>query len=92
VSVNPPLKDKVFSTSLDQNPPLELLPQNGVSPPTKAVMRWSAIDDAGASPPKAKVTRSNRVGCASFFEGVLVYVTGWFELLQEHQQGHIQVD
>jgi hypothetical protein len=35
---------------------------------------------------------SSGVGRASFFEGVLVYVTGWFELLQEHQQGHIQVD
>jgi hypothetical protein len=23
---------------------------------------------------------------------VLVYVMGWFELLQEHQQGRIQVD
>src|SRR6267154_4600207 len=32
VSVNPPLKDKVFSTFLDQNPPFELRPENGVSP------------------------------------------------------------
>src|SRR5204862_85742 len=32
----PPLKDKVFSTFLDQNSPLELRPENGVSPPTKA--------------------------------------------------------
>ena len=29
----PPLKDKVFSAFLDQNPPFELRPENGVSPP-----------------------------------------------------------
>ncbi len=32
----PPLKDKVLTTFLDQNPPFELRPENGVSPPTKA--------------------------------------------------------
>src|SRR5712691_9990378 len=32
----PPLKDKVFSTFLDQNPPFELRSEIGVSPPTKA--------------------------------------------------------
>src|SRR5205085_1510843 len=30
------LKDKAFSTLLDQNPPFEQRPENGVSPPTKA--------------------------------------------------------
>ena len=32
----PPLKDKAFSTFPDQNPPLELRPENGISPPTRA--------------------------------------------------------
>jgi hypothetical protein len=32
----PLLKDKVFSIFLDQNPPFEQRPENGVLPPTKA--------------------------------------------------------
>src|SRR5712671_2484033 len=32
----------------------------------KPVMRCSAIGGVGDCPPKAKVTRSNRVGCARF--------------------------
>jgi hypothetical protein len=31
-----PLKDQAFSTFLDQNPPFELPPENGISPSTKA--------------------------------------------------------
>ena len=31
-----PLKDQAFSTFLDQNPPFELRPENGISPSTKA--------------------------------------------------------
>ena len=31
-----PLKDNAFSTFLDQNPPFELRPENGISPSTKA--------------------------------------------------------
>jgi hypothetical protein len=60
----PPLKDKVFSTFLDQKPPFELRPENGVSPPTKPVMRCCAIGGVGVCPPKAKAVRSNRVGYA----------------------------
>jgi hypothetical protein len=30
------LKDKAFSTFLNQNPPFELRPENGISPSTKA--------------------------------------------------------
>jgi hypothetical protein len=34
-----PLKDQAFSTFLDQNPPFELLPENGISPSTKSLSR-----------------------------------------------------
>ena len=33
------LKDKAFSTFLDQNPPFELQPENGISPSTKSLSR-----------------------------------------------------
>ena len=47
-----PLKDKVFSIFLDQNPPLELRPEKGISPVSLAIERCrirykgSAICDA----------------------------------------------
>jgi len=65
-SVNPPLKDKVFSTFLNQNPPFELRPENGVSPPTKACNAVFRDWWRRRLPPKAKATRSNRVGCAIY--------------------------
>jgi hypothetical protein len=40
------LKDKRFSTFLDQNPPFERRPENGVSPLTKACSaQWHVIDN-----------------------------------------------
>jgi hypothetical protein len=35
-----------------------------------------------------------RIGylCEEIFEGLLVYISDWFELLQERQQSRIQVD
>ena len=72
-----PLKDKAFLTFLGQNLPFELRPKTGVSPPIFSWnpswliqvlaqpfdfrRRWTAglID---VCPPKAKITRSNRVG------------------------------
>jgi hypothetical protein len=42
-----PLKDKAFSTFLDQNPPFELPPENGISSPAKACSaEWPAIDNS----------------------------------------------
>jgi hypothetical protein len=42
-----PLKDKAFSIFLDQNPPFELLAENGISPPPKACpARWPVIDNS----------------------------------------------
>jgi hypothetical protein len=42
-----PLKDKAFSTSLDQNPPLELRPENGISPSTNArPAQWHVTDNS----------------------------------------------
>jgi len=42
-----PLKDKVFSTFPDQNPPFELPSENGISPSTKASpAQWLAIDNS----------------------------------------------
>jgi hypothetical protein len=42
-----PLKDKAFSTFLDQNPPFELPPENGISPSTKACpAQWPVIDNS----------------------------------------------
>ena len=39
------LKDQAFSTFLDQNPPFELPPENGISPSTKACpVQWTVID------------------------------------------------
>jgi hypothetical protein len=41
------LKDQAFSTFLDQNPPFELPPENGISPSTKACpAQWSVIDNS----------------------------------------------
>jgi len=77
-----PLKDKAFLIFLGQDPPFELRPKTGVSPP---ILSWNpswliqvlaqhfnfrrrrTAGLVGVCPPKAKVTRSNRVGCASFF-------------------------
>jgi hypothetical protein len=41
-----PLKDKAFSTFLNQNPPFELRPENGISPSAKACARNGAIDNS----------------------------------------------
>ena len=42
-----PLKDQAFSTFLDQNPPFELPPENGISPSTKACpVQWTVIDNS----------------------------------------------
>jgi len=47
-----PLKDRAFLTLLDQNPPLELRPENGISPVSLVMERYrrryngSAICDA----------------------------------------------
>src|SRR5947207_14549633 len=35
-----PLKDQPFSTFLDQNPPLELRPENGISPVSMAIEQY----------------------------------------------------
>jgi hypothetical protein len=44
------LKDKAFSTFLDQNPPFELRPENGISPSTKAcAAQWPVVDDSASS-------------------------------------------
>jgi hypothetical protein len=41
------LKDKAFSTFLDQNPPLELRPENGISLSTKACpAQWPVINNS----------------------------------------------
>jgi hypothetical protein len=41
------LKDQAFSTFLDQNPPFELQPENGISPSTKAcTAQWPVIDNS----------------------------------------------
>ena len=41
-----PLKDKAFSTFLDQNPPFELPPENGIPPRQKAYStQWPVIDN-----------------------------------------------
>jgi hypothetical protein len=40
-----PLKDKAFSTFLDQNPPLELRPENGISPSKACPVQWPVIDN-----------------------------------------------
>jgi hypothetical protein len=41
------LKDKAFSTSLDQNPPLELRPENEISPSTNArPAQWLVADNS----------------------------------------------
>jgi hypothetical protein len=42
----PPLKDKAFSTFLDQNPPFELRPENGISPSAKAWRHRQQCDQA----------------------------------------------
>jgi hypothetical protein len=45
-----PLKDQAFSTFLDQNPPFELLPENGISPSTKACpAQWPVVDNSASS-------------------------------------------
>jgi hypothetical protein len=42
-----PLKNKAFLTFLDQNPPLELRPENGILPSTKVCpAQWPVIDDS----------------------------------------------
>jgi hypothetical protein len=42
-----PLKDRAFSIFLDQNPPLELRPENGISPLTKArPAQWLVTDNS----------------------------------------------
>jgi hypothetical protein len=42
-----PLKDQAFSPFLDQNPPFELPPENGISPSTKACpVQWTVIDNS----------------------------------------------
>jgi hypothetical protein len=44
------LKDKAFSTFLDQNPPFELPPENGISPSTKACpAQWPVVDNSASS-------------------------------------------
>ena len=71
-----PLKDQAFSTFPDQNPPFELRPENGFRLLQKPVMRCYAIGGAGVCPPKAKITRLNRVGCASsslFFSAIRAF-------------------
>jgi hypothetical protein len=41
------LKDKAFSTFLDQNPPFELPPENGILPSTKACpAQWPVVDNS----------------------------------------------
>src|SRR5216684_434079 len=75
-----PLKDKAFLTFLGQNPPFELRPKTGVSPP---IFSWNpswliqvlaqpfnfgrgwTAGLVGVCPPKVEVTRSNRVGRAT---------------------------
>jgi hypothetical protein len=43
----PPLKDNAFSTFLDQNPPFEQRPENGISPSTNAcAVQWTVIDNS----------------------------------------------
>ena len=45
-----PLKDQAFSTFLDQNPPFELRPENGISPSTKACpAQWPVVDNSASS-------------------------------------------
>jgi hypothetical protein len=70
-----PLKDQAFSTLLDQNPPFELRPKAGVSPPIfsrnpswliqvlapSISVGGGQAGLVGACSPKAKVTRSNRL-------------------------------
>jgi hypothetical protein len=41
-----PLKDKAFSTFLEQNPPFELRPENGISPSAKACVPNGVIDNS----------------------------------------------
>jgi hypothetical protein len=42
-----PLKDQAFSIFLDQNPPFELPPENGISPSTKACpVQWTVVDNS----------------------------------------------
>jgi hypothetical protein len=42
-----PLKDQAISTFLDQNPPFELPPENGISPSKKAFpVQWTVIDNS----------------------------------------------
>jgi hypothetical protein len=44
------LKDKAFSTFLNQNPPFELPPENGISPSTKAcAAQWPVVDNSASS-------------------------------------------
>jgi hypothetical protein len=74
-----PLKDKAFSTFLDQNPPFELrrnrrfasnlfmkfIVAHPSAGPTLQFPSAVTVRLIGVCPPKAKVTRSNRVGCAT---------------------------
>jgi hypothetical protein len=51
-----PLKDKAFSTFLDQNPSFELPAENGISPSTKAcTVQWPVVDSAIKRLAKGKV-------------------------------------
>src|ERR1700704_4806300 len=48
----PPLKDQAFSTFLDQDPPFELPPENGISPSTKACpAQWPVIHNTAIKRP-----------------------------------------
>ena len=76
-----PLKDKTFSSFLGENPPFELRRNmefrlqsfHGIHrgsskyrPNTSIFHRRRTAGSIGVCPPKAKATRSNRVGSASF--------------------------
>ena len=63
----PPLKEKVFSTFLDQNPPFELRPENGFRFRQKPVMRCSAIGGAGVLPSEGEGSHVRIVSGAPAF-------------------------
>jgi hypothetical protein len=58
------LKDKAFSIFRDQNPPLELRPENGISLSQKPVRQWPVIDNNVFKRPAKGKLLSRRSGVA----------------------------